>query len=262
MGLTTMIRSVKSGIWLLCGCLGFPGSAFAAPQLSLYTLEWPPFSSHDTKRGKVIGISSNIVTELFRRSGMAVPKQSLVPWARGLAITASSKNTCLMPVARVPEREARYRWIGPIGSSEWALFARTEDRIILNEIDDARRYRIGTLNGDLSVSYLIAHQIQPAVVSDDKQNIRKMQMGRIDLWSTGRIAGQELINQLGVKNIEPVLTFMNVQLYLACSLDMGDIEVERLNSLLKAMLSDGTIKQIYRQHGFGEYAPASTSSLK
>ncbi|MET3134068.1 polar amino acid transport system substrate-binding protein [Oxalobacteraceae bacterium GrIS 1.11] len=231
---------------LLCG-------ACAAQQMALYTLEWAPYSWR--AGGKVLGISSDIVAELMTRAGLAAGKPVIVPWARGLSLTTSNAGACLFPVGRVPERENRYQWIGPIGHSEWVLFARSADRIVLHNLEEARPYLIGTMLGDLSVSYLREKNLRLDIVASDRLNPQKMERRRIDLWSSGYLPALHLLRELGVTDLQPVLTLTKVDLYLACNRRMPDAEAARLNGIVAAMLHDQTIGRIYGAYGYASETP-------
>jgi polar amino acid transport system substrate-binding protein len=234
-----------------CLCTYMCANAVAAPaETALYTLEWPPYSTADQEHKKGDGISIDIVNELMRRSGMAASAPKVVPWARALAVTELQSNSCVVPVARTGDRESKYQWIGPIGQSEWAFFARSKDHLTINRIDDARSYRIGTIIGDLSVSYLQEKKIQLDLTTSDALNIKKLEAKRIDLWSSARLPGLEFLRENKVDDIEPVFTYLKVDLYLACQRTMEKSDVARLNDMLKAMYADGTIRNIYGRYGY------------
>ncbi len=224
-------------------------SAAAPPATVLYTLEYAPYVWKDPAHAGTEGILSDLVGELMQRAKQPYAPPVIVPWARGLAKAALTPNTCLFPTARVPERETVYEWIGPISKHHWALFARTEDHLHLKDIDDAREYAIGTVLGDFNVSYFSARGIHLSMVSDDRLNPRKLQMKRIDLWSTELLVGQRMLHDQGINDVEPVLSFVDVDQYLACNHSMPKEAVARLNDVLKTMWSDGTVARIYGRYG-------------
>jgi len=232
---------------LICFCVN---AAAALPQLDLYTLDWPPFSIASNEARKGDGISLDIVAELMRRSGKTTTSPKVVPWARAIAVTELQTNSCVVPLARTSDRESKFQWIGPIGRSEWAFFARANDHLKINHIDEARSYRIGTIIGDLSVSYLKEKEMQLDLTTSDELNIKKLEARRIDLWSSALLPGLEFLRENKVDDIAPVFTYLKVDLYLACQHAMDRGEVRELNDTLKTMYSDGTIKNIYARYGY------------
>src|SRR5471032_1870884 len=182
---------------LLCGGLTL---ARAAPPLTLYAEDYPPFSWTDKASGKAVGVSADIGNELG---------------ARAMLLTTSTANSCVYATARVPEREALYQWIGPIGRNEWVMFARSADHLVLHTLDDARPYQIGTFIGDASVAYLNEHRLQVHTTPSDRLNPPKLEKRRIGLWSVGRLPGLYLLREMGISDVEPVLSFTSADMYLA-----------------------------------------------
>lgn len=254
------MASMRGAIrYALCALLALGGAAAAATRVELYTEEYPPFNWSDQASGKVVGVSTDIVLELMRRAGVVVGTPTVVPWVRGLELAAKQRNTCLFTAARVPEREPRYQWIGPIGRSEWVLFARRADHLRLQSLEQARGYRIGTYIGDASVTYLKERQFDVDAAQSDKLNPKKLQNRHIDLWSVGRLPGLNLLRELGITDLEAVFTFTRADMYLVCSLDMEKSLVARLNALLRAMYLDNTVKRVYTRYGYASEAPAMES---
>jgi polar amino acid transport system substrate-binding protein len=237
-----------SALLAACCLLSCAKIAAAPPPTVLYTLEYAPYVWQDAAHTRTEGILSDLVVELMGRANVAYAPPVIVPWARGLAQAALSPNTCLFPTVRTPERETVYEWIGPISKNHWALFARAEDRLRIRDLDDVRDYAVGTLLGDFNVSQFSARGIRVAAVPDDRLNPRKLQMRRIDLWSTELLVGQRILRDQGITDIEPVFSFAEVDQYLACNHSMSREDVARLNELIKTMWSDGSIARIYSRY--------------
>lgn len=236
-------------------CLTLLASAHAAEPVTLYTEDYPPFSWVDKSSGKVVGLSAEIVAELMLRAGVPTTQPIVAPWARAMVLTMSTANSCLYTTARVPEREDNYQWVGPIGQNNWVLFARRDDHIKLNSLDEAAGYQIGTFIGDASVTFLREHKLRVAIVPNDRLNPPKLQKQRIKLWSVGRMSGLFLQRELGIDDFEQVLSFAHAEMYLACHKDMDKAEVARLNDILHGMYRDGTIRRIYVQYGYEKEMP-------
>jgi len=242
----------------LCTALGIvllAGAARAAEPITLIAEDYPPFSWIDKASGKPTGLSADIVAELMQRAGIATTTPAVVPWARAMVLAASTPNACLYTTARVPEREAMYQWVGPIGHNEWVLFARRADHISLHSLDDALPYQIGTFISDASVAILHQHHLKVNAVPSDRLNPPKLQMERIQLWSVGRMPGLYLQRELGISDFEEVLNFAQADMYLACNKHMDAAGIARLNELLRGMYHDGTMQRIYTRYGYDKEAP-------
>ncbi|MDC8771644.1 substrate-binding periplasmic protein [Roseateles albus] len=244
-----MYKSIVTALSLLGLGLVAPASA---QQLSLVTEEYPPYNMSEAK-GQVGGISTQIVKALLAEAGLT-HDVTIYPWARAISMARAQPNTCVYSMSRTPERESLYKWIGPLVYNDWALFALT-DKIQEprpTRLEDLMDARIGSYQGDAIVSYLQTRGHRVDVAPSDEVNPKKLQMGRIDYWATGRLIGQYRLQQQGIQGITPVLNFKRSEMYLACNLQMPDDLVKRLNAGLLSLDKQGVIKKIYA--GFG-YTP-------
>jgi polar amino acid transport system substrate-binding protein len=238
-------------------------AATGAPDsMTLYTEEYPPFNWSDKASGAATGLSNDIVTELMRRADIPVSAAAVMPWARAMALTTRNANSCLFSMARTPDREANYAWVGPIGRNEWVMYARREDHITLASLADARPYTVGTIIGDAVIPLLRENQLKLSIVPYNRTNGPKLKMRRIQLWSEGRLPGLYMMREMGITDVEAVLAFAHYDMYMACNKAMDSHEVARLNTLLRAMHRDGTVKRIYGNYGYDNYAPRAEQLAK
>lgn len=251
------MRSILAVAALLLCVVGAP--ARAGGPLTLHTLDWAPYSWSGKSNGAVVGIAVDIVLELMARADIKVETIDIVPWARGLTLTAGTPNTCQLMVGKTAEREPTFAWIGPIGQSQWLLFAPREDRIVLNSIAEAKPYLVGAIIGDLSIPILKNKHIRVAEVASDRLNPPKLIRHRIDLWASADLPARYIMRELGITELEPVLKLATVQMYLACNRTMHQQDVTRLNGIVKTMLADHSIEHIYAGYGFKHEAPTGAA---
>lgn len=242
---------------LAAALCGWSAGAHAAGALTLYALEWAPYSWKHPGSGKVAGIASDIVDELMRRAGVHAGAIDTVPWARGLALTAATPDTCQIMVGRTAEREQKFKWIGPIGHSRWMFFGLRDSNIRLRQLHDARPYLVGTIIDDLSIPILKGNHIRVALVAADHLNPPKLLRRRIDLWASAELPATYLMREQGVDKVEPLLTFATIPMFVACNNSMRDDEVARLNGIVHAMIADKSIERIYHAYGFRDAAPGA-----
>jgi polar amino acid transport system substrate-binding protein len=244
---------------LLAALLVAAGSVRAEPlQLTILTEYSPPSSMFEDGRepgsaggsggGKVVGTGSDKVREVMARTGVAFTI-AMQPWRRAYTAALEQSDTCVYAATRLPEREHLFRWIGPIDSGDWVLLGRADRRYALRTLDDARRFRIGTYNGDARDAYLRERGFNVDAAQNDLINPEKLLLGRIDLWAASLRRHSTLLAQRGwAGRIVPVLSFKKVELYLACNKTMTDDLAARMNGALRAMQRDGTMKKIERRY--------------
>jgi polar amino acid transport system substrate-binding protein len=222
-----------------------------AESLKLVTESYPPYNF--AEGDKVTGLTTEILTAAAKKANVTI-SISLVPWARALSLAESEPATCVYSTIRIPEREKSYKWIGPVIEDGLGLFALAEKKIHLEKIEDARKFKVGTYIGSVANGYLHEHGIDPDLAPSDTLNLDKLRLGRIDLWVASR-RNEAYVSRHDPRAIVLQTAFVfpkewETQMYLACSKQVPDDLVERLNSAIKQLKADGTIAKISRRYPF------------
>ncbi|WPO45469.1 ABC transporter substrate-binding protein [Pseudomonas sp. S1Bt23] len=231
----------------------FAAGAHAAqtpgPSLVLLTENFPPYNM--AKNGKnfaqgenINGIAVDIVREMFKRAGINYSLTLRFPWERIYKLALEQPGYGVFVMARLPDREPLFKWVGPIGPDDWIMLARGDSKIALQSLEQARKYRIGAYKGDAIAETLAKQGLKPLVVLRDQDNARKLVGGQIDLWATGDPAGRYLARQEGVTGLKTVLRFHSAQLYLALNKEVSDETVARLQAALDQLREEGVVEEI------------------
>eukprot|EP01133_Synstelium_polycarpum_P019130 gene19130-22909_t len=169
--------------WLLAALL-LPLAA-GAERVRIVGEHLPPSSMMEGN--VVVGRETMKVREIMARAGIGYTIE-LLPWKRAYAQALREPDTCVFSTTRTQEREALFRWIGPLNEAEWVLYGLAERRLALRTLDDARGLVIGTVLGDARDDYLRQHGMSVAPVTQEWINPQKLLLGRIDLWAVGMAA--------------------------------------------------------------------------
>jgi polar amino acid transport system substrate-binding protein len=216
------------------------------PRLYITTEAAPPHSMLEGKR--VAGIGADTVREIMVRAHIEHTIE-LLPWKRAYTAALERRDTCVFSTTRTPEREALFKWIGPIGEADWVLMARADRNLHLDSLEDARRYRIGTYNGDARDQYLRARGLNVDPAPNDLLNPRKLMANRIDFWAASLRRSSVALARMGYADkIVPVLTFNHIQVFLACNRAVPDALVARMGAALESMAHDGTLERIVHRY--------------
>jgi len=213
----------------------------AAP-LRVLTEDYPPFNMMGSA-GRISGLSTEIVQELFHRAGLSYGIE-LLPWIRAFNLAVLEANTCLYSTTRTDAREHQFKWIGPLVENPWVLYARSDNPHVIQALEDARTFKIGGYTGDATSQYLIDRGFDVDLANTDQLNVKKLLAGRIDFWATGKYLGASLLAREKASHVRQVLTFNTSLLYLACNPAMADSLVQQLNEILHGMQHDGTLSRI------------------
>jgi len=226
------------------------GAVQAAPeQINLLTENFPPYNmavdgKNFARDENIQGIAADIVREMFKRAGIDYTLTLRFPWERVYKMALETPGYGAFVMARLPERETLFKWVGPIGPDDWVLLARADSSISLTSLGQAKAYRVGAYKGDAIAEHLATQGLQPALALRDQTNVDKLQSGEIDLWATGDPAGRYLAKQQGVTGLKRVLRFDEAQLFLALNKDTAEETVAKLQAALEQMRADGTVEAI------------------
>ncbi|WP_024619264.1 substrate-binding periplasmic protein [Pseudomonas kilonensis] len=225
----------------------------ADTSLVLLTENFPPYNM--AKNGKnfaqdenIHGIAADIVREIFKRADISYSLTLRFPWERIYKLALENPGYGVFVMARLPEREKLFKWVGPIGPDDWIMLAKADSKIALGSLEQARQYKVGAYKGDAIAETLAKQGLNPIVVLRDQDNARKLVNGQIDLWATGDPAGRYLARQEGVNDLKTVLRFNSAELYLALNKDVPDDVVARLQKALDELRKEGEVDAIMARY--------------
>ncbi|WPP44415.1 ABC transporter substrate-binding protein [Pseudomonas sp. AN-1] len=236
------------GRLLLLALLLVPGVTRAALpadyRVHLLTENFPPFNMAADGRNfarddQVQGLSAALVRELFARAGIAYSLTLRFPWDRVYRHTLENPGSGLFSTARLPEREAQFKWVGPIAEYHSVLVAAPGREFALSDLEQARAYRIGAYKSAAVSQLLERRGIAASAALNDQDNIGKLQRGQIDLWATSAPVWQHHARLAGASGLHEVLRLQTDPLYLALHRDTPDEVVQRLQRALDQMRSEG-----------------------
>jgi polar amino acid transport system substrate-binding protein len=221
--------------------------------LVLLTENFPPYNM--AKNGKnfaqdenINGIAVDIVREMFKRADVTYSLTLRFPWERIYKLALEKPGYGVFVMARLPDREKLFKWVGPIGPDDWIMLAKADSKITLESLDQARKYKIGAYKGDAIAETLAKQGLKPIVVLRDQDNAKKLVSGQIDLWATGDPAGRYLARQDGVTGLKTVLRFNSAELYLALNKDVPDEVVAKLQAALDQLRKEGVVDDIMARY--------------
>ena len=222
---------------------------YAANKLILVTENSPPFNMEED--GKIVGMSTDVMKELLKREKVEYSLE-LFPWSRAYKMGLENKNTVVYSTTRTPDREALFKWVGPLISNDWVFFSKKGSKIKISSLDDARKYTVGGFNGDAVSEYLLKEKFIKGkniqIATNDKQNALKLQAGRIDLWATGSLSGPWIAKLEKSENIALLYTFKKTEMYAAFNKATDDAFIKKLNETLDNMKKEGIVTKLFKKY--------------
>jgi polar amino acid transport system substrate-binding protein len=205
----------------------------------LTTEELAPFSMPVGR--EVGGLSTDVLKIAFIRAGFTMEAR-LYPWLRAYQSALDKPNGCVYSAVRTPEREALFKWVGPIVHDDWVIFVPEESRLHPRSLSDLKSYKTASTPGDSLAAYLQENGIAVGYTPTDGQ-VQMLMTGRIDFWATTRARGAYFASRDKVK-LRAALTLRNADMYLACNPRIPDAVIEGLNRAVRAMEQDGTMERL------------------
>lgn len=216
--------------------------------LQMLTEEYPPYNYTENKA--LIGVSTEILVEMGKRANVPMTF-AIMPWPQAYEQTQKKVETCLFSTARIENRERIFKWVGPIATNEWGLFAKAAFKDPIKTLADARPYRIGGVTNDAKIMWLRDQALTNIVeVNEDKLvpgmlTLDRKKQNAVDLWVTGVYAEKFVTAQSKIKDVKLVLKIKEEPLWLACHPSLSDATIKSLQDALNAMQKDGAIRKIH-----------------
>lgn len=112
---------IRTGLrWLLAGAAmasaGAQAQTPADATVAWLSEEFAPIS-FSTPAGPS-GIAVDLLQAALQRGGLPPARPTLMPWARIVHLLGSTQPACVTTMTRTPQREASYRWAGPLVPDE------------------------------------------------------------------------------------------------------------------------------------------------
>lgn len=243
------MRWVRYTVLMLVVLMG-TAEASGAEKIRLVTEIFPPYQYRESENGSLTGISTRVVRAIQEKIGDKSPVK-VYPWSRGIKLAKSQKNTALFSTLRTAEREDLFKWVGPLSKMELVFFKKTDAPIRITTLEDARKAgKIGVTknvaNHDVLKSMGFTNlDVIPSGV--DEKNIKKLILGRIDLWPSLKEPGVFNARQMGYEGqIQPIVDVVIFEgdFYIAFNKLTDDAVIKKWQAALDELIKNGTVDAI------------------
>jgi polar amino acid transport system substrate-binding protein len=241
-----ILSSLLATLWL--------GTSTQAAPLLAVTTEFPPFQSSQPQPW---GMALETAQALAQANGDTLEVRFL-PWARAYQMAETTPGLLIFCLARTPERENRYDWVGRIAPNDvtvWRLASRQE--IQARSLEQAKVWQLGATAGDMKLHYLQENGFVAGdnlqVSSDDLTNLRKLYARRIDLLPfSNRIVLQYRAAQAGLDYHALVPAFslpaLSNELYLAFSPGTPAAQTRQYQQHFARLQKSGWLKRLQARY--------------
>jgi polar amino acid transport system substrate-binding protein len=222
--------------------------ARAAEPLDVFTADIRPLSiPGDGRRGLVL----DVVAEAIRAAGRE-PRFTFLPFNEAMERARTTPGGLVTPLARTPQREPLFTWVGRVVDVPQAMGTLT-GRPVADMAAARALPRVGVIRGGQQGPFLRENGFDNLVVLETGRDLAMaLAEGRIDAWysTAPEIALQfEAIGRAGGVRVGPPL--QTAPIWLAGSLDAGNVPVAPLRDGLARLDADGTTARTYAAYVAG-----------
>jgi polar amino acid transport system substrate-binding protein len=202
------------------------------------TEQFPPFSYQED--GKLQGISVDLLEKMLEHMNTTLNRSEikLLPWDQGYQMALQDNNTVIFSTGRIPEREALFKWVGPISSIKVVLFALNENHIKINSPGDLRLLKIGIVKDSAEGPLVIKAGANPGNLverNNTTQVIDMLKAETIDAWAYPDLVGEWLAHKAALNATEYEVVYQLTKdspLYYAFNKNTSDSTVQAFQAAL------------------------------
>ena len=247
------MKSACGAILGLALAMTFAPFSASAETLRLVTETYPPLNY--LENGQIKGSSMDQIALIMKEANIPYSVE-IMPWARALALAEIEPYFCVFTAVRNAEREARFKWVGPLMKSRTMLIRKQGAKVAPTTLDQAKAYIIGTQRGDFTHDILKANNFPKIDLATDLDlSLKKLMSGRTDLMPVSE-KYYERLKRDGAQ-IETVLTLAQSAYAIACNPSVSDSTIASMQQELDKLIADGTQQRIFSTYGVNAGESAS-----
>ncbi|WP_033068842.1 substrate-binding periplasmic protein [Thalassospira australica] len=239
---------------LIAYVAGFLPGVSSAGDITVMTTPFPPYVVYQEDTDQASGPAVDIVHRICEEAELTCLLR-VEPWARAYETAKRMPNTLIFSIARRPDREEQFQWIGTVAPYHVRLFSL--DGYDVPEVESWRRLQAFHVAGqmrDVKAQYLENAGFDVVKAPSAEATIRMLYAGRAEL-----VAGDSLslpyrakalaVDDMRLKVVAEVPE-LSTELYLAASLTTDEIVVRSLRNALDALKRRGDYDRIWAIGGF------------
>jgi polar amino acid transport system substrate-binding protein len=232
----------------------------AVPKISKYTIvteNFPPFSYKE--KGKLVGISTEIVQEILNRLKMKGIPIEVMDWNEAYQKTLNKDNAIIYSLTKIKQRENKFKWVGPIATNYWFLLSlkkptsgKEKDIIKIRNLKDAKKYSIGVQKEGAIYQYLKSKGFTNLITStSNKTSAENLLNNKVQLWGESELVAASLLKQLKKDpkdTLRKTFKLKRHNLYIGFNIKTSNSLVKKFQTVLDKMKSDGAYDKIVNKY--------------
>jgi len=219
--------------------------------LNIITEDWAPYNYEEDNilKGFSVDVVNAIMVELGEKHNI-----DIYPGARGEMMLDSMPNIMNFSLFRTPEREKKYKWVGPISEEAIYFYKRKDDPREYKTLNDIRKNSMISLpHKGLILSRVEALGITNiSKIPDKRGQFLHLFVGRanltVNVTPLGVVYYMKKLNKPVDALVQTQVKLFEFPLYIACSKEIPDSVIKRWQKALDMVKSSGKYDQIYNKY--------------
>jgi len=229
----------------------FSSSSYAQPDLKVITEDWAPYNYEEG--GIIQGYSTEIVRAIMTELGESYPI-AIYPGARADRMLDTLPNVIYFSLFRTPEREDKYKWIGPLSEQAIFFYKRKDNPKVYRTVEDVKNAtKITVPYKGLVADKVAALGITNVIkLSDRDQQFKLLFSDRAELSvNVSPIGVSYHLKQLNKPTdalVPTAVKLLEFPLYIACSKQIPDETIQRWQAALERVQQSEKYQEIHRKY--------------
>jgi len=224
-----------------------------AVKITVLTENFAPFQI--VTPTSIEGLSTEIISATLKESELKYTIEAY-PWSLSYNRAKEQVNTCIYSIARSPQREMLFQWIGHITTDKISLYSLATNNRIITSLEDAKQYKTAVIKDDVVHQYFLSEGF---IENENLYALSNYDMLLEFLEAPSRQIDFIVTNEYIIKNMSKsqgaiakytealTLNGVSLSLYFACSLKTDSKVINKLSQAMKTLESKGVFNEIRKQ---------------
>lgn len=241
---------------ILSTCPPQAAASESIQEIQFMTEDSPPLNYIEDDKIKGIFVEVLMAVSKQMESRLDWDQISVLPRDKAYPSLLGGGKKCLIGTARTKEREALFKWAGPVTRNRIILIAKAGSDIHINAIGRIRSLKTGVIKEDRPEKILLESDLPTESLfrtfGEDAalELLQSLDNGMIDLWADGDLSARWMIkkNSLNPRDFKIVYILEETEDYFAFSKDVSNGFVNAFQHALDRIKKKGVVKQILQRY--------------
>ncbi|ODN41536.1 substrate-binding periplasmic protein [Piscirickettsia litoralis] len=220
-------------------------SSFAIQKVKIMTENYPPYN-YPGEDKKPEGFAVDLLKKVLKTINAPQSESDIkvLPWPRAYSfVQKPGEKNMLFSMTRTEEREALFKWVGPITKTKIAVFATKDSQVSISNASELKQYKFAVVRGGIS-SILLGSSGVPSsnIKAVNKFDLipRMIDRKRADLFVYEQNSAVDTMKRAGMdpSKYKSIFVLKEGELYYAFNLSVNEETIKAYQDGLDKVKQD------------------------